>query len=121
MGVGVEQTQEMGEDLVEIPKPANFTPKKRRARKLLEPLDEFLRRSKRTAEKLSGFKDESSAKKASKAVMEFQPLAIILAGHTAPAPHLSSAIVEGIATGFLQIQPEVVSAAILKQDTDGQE
>lgn len=53
--------------------------------------------------------------------MEFQPLAIILAGHTAPAPHLSSAIVEGIATGFLQIQPEVVSAAILKQDTDGQE
>lgn len=53
--------------------------------------------------------------------MESQPLAIILAGHTAPAPHLSSAIVEGIATGFLQIQLEVVSAAILKQDTDGQE
>lgn len=55
MKVAAEAEKE-GEDLVEIPKPADFTPGKRRARKLLEPLDvQFLRRSKRTADKLWRF------------------------------------------------------------------
>jgi hypothetical protein len=34
----------------------------------------------------------------------------------APAPYLMKEIVEGIATGFLQIHPSVVSATILSKD-----
>jgi hypothetical protein len=37
------------------------------------------------------------------------PLAIIPPPATEVAPHLSQEIIEGIATGFLQIQPESVS------------
>ena len=52
-----------------------------------EPLDEqFLRRSKRNIDKLGGFKDLGSAKKAA---LEPKPLAIIPAGSNAPAPHLT--------------------------------
>jgi hypothetical protein len=34
----------------------------------------------------------------------------------APTPYLSQNILQGIGEGFLQIQPESVSAALLKQD-----
>jgi len=34
----------------------------------------------------------------------------------ATAPYLSKQILEGIATGFLKIQPKSVSAAFLKKD-----
>ena len=51
--------------MVEISKPPVATPRKRRANKLREPMDEqFLRRSKRNAEKLDGFKDMASVKEA---------------------------------------------------------
>lgn len=40
------------------------------------------------------------------------PLAMI----PGPAPHLSKQILEGIGQGFLQIQPAVVSTALLGKD-----
>jgi hypothetical protein len=63
---------------------------------------------------LDGFKSPQ------KTVLEPVPLAMILASPPtpAPAPHLSKEIVEGIATGFLQIHPSDVSAAILSKDNN---
>jgi hypothetical protein len=46
-------------------------------------------------------------------VLNPMPLAIIPAPGSTPAPHLTKNVIEGIATGFLQIQPVVVSAALL--------
>lgn len=94
--------------------PAMFlTPRKKRALKVKEKLDDsLLRRSKRISNKLQGFKDAESAKKAKEhvaSVNEPMPLAII----PGPAPHLSKEIIEGIATGFLHIQFESVLAALL--------
>jgi hypothetical protein len=44
---------------MEIPPPANFTPRKGRADKMKEQLDDnFLRRSKRLSGKFGGFKNE---------------------------------------------------------------
>lgn len=106
----LKELEELSEDdIIEIS--ANqFTPRKRRAIKIKEELDDkFLRRSKRNAAKLGGFK--SPLKPSSKAdAMEPVPL------QPAPAPYLTQEIVEGIATGFLQIHPSDVSAAVLKKD-----
>ena len=46
-------------------------------------------------------------------VEEPTPLAMI---PPAAAPHLPKEVLEGIGEGFLQIQPTVVSAALLEQD-----
>lgn len=56
-------------------------------------------------------------------VQEPTPLAIIPPGPsmTGAAPHLSKEILQGIATGFLQIQPEAASAALLDQDNEDDE
>ena len=64
--INVEEVQDHDEDdVVEISKPPVATPRKRRANKLREPMDEqFLSRSKRNAEKLDGFKDMASVKEA---------------------------------------------------------
>ena len=99
------------EDIMEI-SADQFTPRKRRAVKVKEQLDDkYLRRSKRNVAKLGGYKSPL------KPVLELVPLAMIPAlAHTpAPAPHLTQEIVEGIATGFLQIHPSDVSATILKK------
>jgi hypothetical protein len=85
-----------------------------------EQLDDgFLRRSKRISNLCGGFKDAKSAKKAKQPTVDDpvkpMPLAIIPLSQDA-APHLSKEILEGITTGFLQIQPEVVSAALLNED-----
>jgi hypothetical protein len=48
--------------------------------------------------------------------MEPTPLAIISLTSPSPAHHLTKAMVEGT-KGFLQIHPEVVSAALLGKDT----
>jgi hypothetical protein len=78
-----------------------------------EPLsEEFLRRSKRHADKTGGFKGQSAVE-----ILNPKPLAIILAP-LAPAPHLNRDIVEGIATGFLQIHPMDVSDALIRMDVD---
>lgn len=102
----------------------NFTPRKRRATKPKEQLDDrFLRHSKRNAVKLDGYKtapvhaDKDVPDQADKDdVLDPMPLAIIPAPGSTPAPHLTKNVIEGIATGFLQIQPEVVSAALLQYD-----
>ena len=95
--------------------------------KVKEKLDDsFMRHSRRIANKLGGYKDAASAKAAKQVketitveetVADPTPLAIILGPSTyGAAPHLSKEILEGIATGFLQIQPEVASAALLEKD-----
>jgi len=53
-------------------------------------------------------------------VLEPVPLAMIPASPftSAPAPYLTKEVIEGIATGFLQIHPSDVSAAILQKDVN---
>lgn len=109
--------------------------------KVREQLDDsFLRRSHRLSLKTEGFKDAKSAREASsvkspktskssskkkakkssrKSAAEAEepvPLAIIPPGGFIVAPHLSKEILLGIGEGFLQIQPESVSATLLRQD-----
>jgi hypothetical protein len=73
---------EEDDDVVEIPPPPQITPRKRRAKKLKEPLDEqYVRRSRRFAEKTGGFKAQSST---AEAVLNPKPLAIVPA--SAPSP-----------------------------------
>lgn len=101
------------DDVMEAPKPDHVTPRNKRAKKMKEPLpDEFLRRSKRHADRSGGFKGKSVVE-----ILNPKPLAIIPAT-SAPAPHLNRDIVEGIATGFLQIHPRDVSDALIKMDVD---
>ena len=121
------------------------TPKPKRTHKVREQLeDSFLRRSKRLSIKSEGFKDAKSARKAKESPKEKvsanarnklthkkaqkgkknieieeepAPLGMILPPlGFAPTPYLSQNILQGIGEGFLQIQPESVSAALLKQD-----
>lgn len=100
-----------------------MTPRKKNAFKLKKRIDDsFLRRSKKLAKKYESFKNEESAKKAREDANvttvenvepdEPMPLDVI----PRPAPHLSKEIIEGIAHGFLQIQPKVVSTALLDKD-----
>ena len=126
--------------------PAIFkTPKPKRTHKVRDQLgDSFLRRSKRLSIKSEGFKDGKSARKAKESSKgkvsaivrnkltpkkaqkgkkhieveeEPAPLAMIPPPPGfAPAPYLSQNILEGNGEGFLQIQPESVSATLLKQD-----
>ena len=108
--------------------PAVFqTPRKRKSLKLKEKLDDsFLRRSRRIANKPGGYKDVASAKAANQVKEPFTaeedvvdpcPLAIIPGpSNYGAAPHLPKEILEGIATGFLQIQPKAASAALLEKD-----
>ncbi|CAD6221146.1 unnamed protein product [Miscanthus lutarioriparius] len=104
-----------------VPSLLRETPsKKKKTVKVKEQLDDgFLRRSKRISNLRGDFKDAESAKKAKQPTVddpvEPMPLAIIPPSQDA-APHLSKEILEGIATGFLQIQPEAVSAALLDED-----
>ena len=101
------------DDVMEVPKPYHVTPCNKRAKKMKEPLpDEFLRHSKRHTNKSGGFKGKSAME-----ILNPKPLAIIPAT-SAPAPHLNRDIVEGIATGVLQIHPRDVSDALIKMDAD---
>lgn len=75
--------------------------------------DSFLRRSRRISKKNDGFKDAESTMKNRQAeeqatteeeVVEATPLAIIPGpSKNGAAPHLSTEIIEGVASGFLQI------------------
>ncbi|RCV33250.1 hypothetical protein SETIT_7G068400v2 [Setaria italica] len=90
-----------------IEKTPSSTPRKRRDKKMKEPLDvRFVRRSRRLKKDLQGFRDEASAAAPAPTPLEAVP---------SPAPHLSVENVQGIATGFLQIQPMVVSAEALNK------
>jgi len=93
--------------------------------------DNLLRRSSRISSKTQGFKNEESAKKAkamskgnkpsgdaAEEVLEVMPLDAVLPGNSrvGPAPHLPLDILRGVVEGFLQIQPESVSAALIQKD-----
>jgi hypothetical protein len=122
------------------------TPRKKKAFKAKEQLvDSFLRCSRRLSNKAEGFKDAKSAQKAkvhddeekstkkkskkakstksskkpknpAQSKEEPRPLAMIYPPRFAPAPHLPQDMLQGIGQGFLQIEPESVSAALLKHD-----
>jgi hypothetical protein len=123
-----KEFEKLDDDEVMEIAPAQFTPRKRRAVKVKEQLDEeFLRCSKRNAAKRAGFKTPQNKDKAQEKRMKAQalgevlepvPMAMIPASPSvqAPAPYLTKEVVEGIATGFLQIHPSDVSAAILHKD-----
>ncbi|KAG0530288.1 hypothetical protein BDA96_05G173200 [Sorghum bicolor] len=107
--------------------------KKKKSRKMKEQLDDsFLRRSSRISSKTQGYKNEESAKKAkgtskgnkpggeaAEEVLDIMPLDAIPPSNPGdgPAPHLPLDILRGVAEGFLQIQPESVSAALIQKDT----
>lgn len=68
--------------------------------------DSFLRRSRRISNKLQGFKDAESAKKAKEPAAEVEepiPLAMVPPPDCTVAPHLPKEILRGIGEGFLQI------------------
>lgn len=82
-----------------------MTPRKKKASKLKEKLDDsFLRCSKRISQKLQGFKDAESAKKAKESAQTVEdepvPLAMILACKDV-APHLPREVLQGLGQGFL--------------------
>lgn len=116
----LKEILEDDDEVLEIMKPNQFTPRKKRAKKMKEPLpDDFLRRSKRQANRSGGFKGKSAVE-----ILSPKPLAMIPASPpplTAPAPHLNKDIVEGIATGFLQIHPRDVSDALIKLEANEDE
>ncbi|KAF8724294.1 hypothetical protein HU200_021323 [Digitaria exilis] len=87
-----------------------------------EPLEaKFVPRSVRLNKEVDGFKDEASAAAAASVDMQaIMPYAAKASSYGKPAPHLSVENVQGIATGFLQIQPVAVSAAILDVSDDEQ-
>jgi hypothetical protein len=81
--------------------------------------DNFLRHNKRISQKLEGYKNDESAKKSKEAAPaeeEPVPLAMIPPSGKNVAPHLPKNILQGIGEGFLQIQSETVSAALLEED-----
>jgi hypothetical protein len=119
--VPYEDSDEDSDDVVEVFGP--ITPsgsKKRRGKKLKEPLDvSFLRCSKRLNQDLGGYCDHASASAAA-LVHQVQPTYEAVAVEDADVPlHLSLATIQGMATGFLQLQPEAVAAAaLLELDED---
>lgn len=109
------QILEEDDDVVKFIKPEQFTPNKRRAKKLKDPLPpEFLRRSQRQANKTGGFKGKTALE-----ILNPKPLEVIPATPTvAPAPYLNEDVVVGITTGFLQIHPTVVSGELINLDSN---
>ncbi|XP_066361663.1 uncharacterized protein [Miscanthus floridulus] len=114
---GLNNLLDEEDDLFEIIA-EEFTPRTRRATRAKEQIDDrFLRRSKRHAVKNQGYMTPPVNRK-EKEIPSPMPLACILAPGDSVAPHLTENIVHGIATGFLQIQPSAVPAAILKADVN---
>ncbi|KAF8661800.1 hypothetical protein HU200_056755 [Digitaria exilis] len=105
------------EEVMEISAmPASVTPRKRRHHKMKEPLDaSFLRRSKRLS-KDHGFRTDEQAAEASNNPSIYEAHVVSSA---IVAPHLSIDAIQGMATGYLRMQPEAVSAAtLLELDVD---
>ncbi|CAO2170277.1 unnamed protein product [Urochloa humidicola] len=111
-----------GEDEVEEIEPSAFKakPRKRRARKVKEQLDRpFVRRSKRLNPDNNVFRTEEG-KAAASTFPNIYSRSVASAAHV--APHLSIDNIQGIATQYLKIQPEAVSAcALLELDCDDDE
>ncbi|CAN6230933.1 unnamed protein product [Urochloa humidicola] len=139
-----DEAEEATEDEVRIiPKEeAVIKPnRKRRAKKMRTPLSKkFVRRSSRINKDLDGFRDKESKdayaeekEENVEAILEVQPLAMVpaddidpsssrsvgkSAAHASPAPFFSVDNVKAMATGFLKMQPGVVSEAALLASSD---
>ncbi|CAO2183996.1 unnamed protein product [Urochloa humidicola] len=115
----VDSDEEEDFEIKEIQGPiVSATPKKRRARKMKEPLGrDFVRRSKRTNPEVGGFKDAASAQAAENyPVIYAKPLAVVPSSvqeSVAVAPYLSVGNIQSIGVDFLQMQPSAISAAAL--------
>ncbi|CAL4970509.1 unnamed protein product [Urochloa decumbens] len=99
------------DDVVEVVGAQSTTPKRRRARHPREQLEDvFCRRSKRLNPNLGGFRTAASV-----AEVADNPSVYMVGPSTAEvaAPHLSIQNIQGLATGYLQIPPDAVSAAVL--------
>ncbi|KAF8749736.1 hypothetical protein HU200_012563 [Digitaria exilis] len=101
------------EEVLEIPPFQPPASCKCKARKLKEPMDvRFLRRSEKLSKSCGGFRSEQAKDAASALPNIYEGVA---APGSPPAPHLSTDIIQSIGTGFLQMQPEAVSAAVLEE------
>lgn len=111
-------TDDEDDSVVELSSPpVRSTPRKRRQRLMKEPLnDAFLRRSTRLLQS-QGYKDDVSEEKKT----TNPPVYVAHPGDaSAIAPHLTIDNMQGIATGYLKMQPRAVSAAtLLELDDDG--
>lgn len=79
--------------------------------------DKFLHCSKRLNHDLQGFRDAASKEQAE----DFPDIytgKVDLQQGADLAPHMSPTVIHGIAMGFLQIQPEAMSTAILEELDD---
>ncbi|CAO2165701.1 unnamed protein product [Urochloa humidicola] len=104
------------DDVMEIQECPSTT-RKRRRRKMREPLErKFVRRSVRLNPDVGGFKDASSQQQAADNPLIYSSSVAV---PSKVAPYLSMANIQGIATNFLQIQPQAVSpATLLELDDD---
>ncbi|CAO2189797.1 unnamed protein product [Urochloa humidicola] len=103
------------DDVHEIDGPLNVTPSKRRARRPREPLEgKFCRRSKRLNPDVGGFCSAA----AQEAANDNPSIYVVSPVTGEPAPHLTVANIQGLAQGYLQMQPEDVSAAVLLELDD---
>jgi hypothetical protein len=71
---------------------------------------------KKKSKKTKSTKSSKKPKNPTQCEQEPRPLAMIYPPGFAPTPHLPQDVLQGIGQGFLQIEPESVSAALLKQD-----
>lgn len=110
------------EEIKVVEGPLNVTPCKRRSHKLKELLEtEFLRCSKRLNQDVDGFKDAESAH-AEKTTPTSTLLKLLLVLVSClPPPNLFIANIQGITTGFLQIQRGAISEAVLTNLLDDEE
>ncbi|CAN6328749.1 unnamed protein product [Urochloa humidicola] len=96
----------------EAPRPTDQTPRRRR-RKTRVPIDvKLLRRSPRLNPKLDGFRSREAADAA--AALQVNYMGAQAHAGEPPAPHLSTALVQGIGEMFLQMNPSDLSAEILE-------
>jgi len=78
--------------------------------------DDEEKSTKKKSKKAKSTKSSKKPKNPAQSKEEPRPLAMIYPPRFAPAPHLPQDMLQGIGQGFLQIEPESVSAALLKHD-----
>lgn len=90
--------------------------RKRKSRKLKEPLDErFLRRSTTLNKDKDGFHSQVDKVQAAAGAITIYHGSAAPSASASPAPHLTPAVIQGLFVGFLHVQPEAVSAAVLEE------
>lgn len=104
---------ESDDEVVEIPPLASAGDRKRKARKNKGPVDVLPLRCSRKLNKNDGFCTQEAQEQAT----EFSNIYLGTANdvNAAPPPHLPKDIIHSNGVGFLQIQPSVVSTAVLDE------